>query len=72
MTSAYAIVIIIRRYLMLVTDAYETVKSTPSSMDYLYTQDLEYRSYWLSISGFFPLKISLDAIFLYVAAINNV
>ena len=38
------------------TGAYDTVKSTPSRMDYPYAHVLEYISYWLSISVVFTLK----------------
>ena len=38
------------------TGAYNTLKSTPSSMDYPYANVIEYRSYWLSMSFIFTLK----------------
>ena len=38
------------------TGAYDTVKSTPSRMDYPYAHVLEYISYWLSMSVFLTLK----------------
>ena len=44
MTSADTIVIMILRDFIPVPGVYETVKSTPSIMDYPYAKVLEYRS----------------------------
>ena len=45
MPSADAIVIIVLRYFIVFTYLYDTLKSTPSSMDDPYEQFLECRSY---------------------------
>ena len=44
MSSAVSIAIIIQRDLMLATGAYNTMKSTLTSMDYSSAEVLEYRS----------------------------
>ena len=41
------------------TGAYDTVKSTTSSMNDQYENVLEYKAYWLSISVVFTLKYIL-------------
>ena len=57
--SADAIYIIMQRELMPSIVSYDTLNSTPSSMDDPYAHVLEYRSYWLSISVFYNLKYML-------------
>ena len=59
MSSAVSIAIIIQRDLMLATGAYNTMKSTLTSMDYSSAEILEYRSNWLSIYVVFTLKYIL-------------
>ena len=44
-TSVDATVTMMKRYMMLATGAYESMKSTLSSVDDTYAQVLEYRSY---------------------------
>ena len=64
--SAEVIAVIIRRDQMPVTGAYDTVKSTTSSLDYTSANIFDYRSYWLSMSVVFTLKYILGlSIFLY-------
>ena len=48
--SADSIAMIMRRYHMPSIGVYDTVKSTPSSMDDTYANVFEYSSYWLSMS----------------------
>ena len=53
--SANAIAMIIQRERMPDTGAYDTLNSTPSSMDYSSEHFLEYISYWFSMSVVFTL-----------------
>ena len=64
MPSADAIVIIVLRYFIVFTYLYDTLKSTPSSMDDPYEQFLECRSYWLSIYMVLTLNYILRRNFL--------
>ena len=57
--STYAIAIIFQRERMAAKFAYDTVKSTLSSMDDTYAHVIDYRSYWLSMSVVFNLKYIL-------------
>ena len=50
MNSADEILIMIQRYLILATDAYETVKKNTSSMEDPSAQVIKYRSYLFSTS----------------------
>ena len=56
MNSADEILIMIQRYLILATDAYETVKKNTSSMEDPSAQVIKYRSYLFSTSVVFTLK----------------
>ena len=63
----------IQIYRMPVTGAYETVKSTLSSMDDPYENVLEYRSYWLTIYVVLTLKKIFGWIFfLFPVVVKNV
>ena len=54
--SAYEMAMMIWREIIAETGVYETVKSTPSSMDDPSVHVLEYRSYLFSVSVVFTLK----------------
>ena len=58
--STYAIAMMMRKYIMPATGAYETVKSTTSSMDDTYAHVMGYRSYLFSMSVVFTLKCILE------------
>ena len=53
--NAEGIATTIQREQMPAIDAYNTLKSTTSSMDDIYSHVLDYRSYWLSMSVVFNL-----------------
>ena len=56
----YAMTMMMQRYVMPATGAYETVKSTTSSMDDTSAHITGYRSYLFSISVVFTLKCILE------------
>ena len=64
--------IMTQRDLMTEIGVYETVKSTPSSMDDPSAHFLEYISYLLSISVDFTLKDILERSFLCLVVVINV
>ena len=60
--SVDAISMMIQRGRISATGVYDTVNSTPSSMDYIFSHFMEYISYLLSISNVFTLKNVLGLI----------
>ena len=65
-SSADAIDTMIQREHISATGEYDTVKAKPSGMDYPYTNVIEYKSYWLSMSVVFTLKhILVPSIFVF-------
>ena len=52
------------------TGAYDTVKSTPSRIDDISAQFIEYISYWLSMSVFFTVK-DIMVLSIFVFGVNK-
>ena len=69
-TSAYSSAMIIRRYIMPATGAYETVNSTPSGIYYTSAHVIEYGSYLFLIYVFFTLKYIIGKI-IFVSNSSN-
>ena len=69
--SAYPIATITRRERIPATGAYDTVKSTTSSMDDLSAHVLGFKWYWLSTSIIFTLKYILGTSIICLVVVSN-